>query len=295
MSDGIIRTSKKRLDPMKRLIRATCFLSLVLFSGSVFAQDRIAVATLNGETIWLEEVMRAVEGLPQEYRQAPMDTYFDQLVAEVIDTRLAAAAGYESNLDKDKAVAQAMKMAADRILAEAFLSATINSQITDEAIMSAYDAFVADTASREQVTASHILVETEEAAQEIIAKLNDGGDFATLAKENSTGPSGPNGGALGTFGRGQMVPAFETAAFAMPVGSFSAEPVQTQFGWHVISVSERSLQPAPEMEAMRAQLSNNLSRQHLGRLLETLRADAVIDLRSFEDIRKDAQAAQQAQ
>ena len=279
---------------MKRLIRATC-LFLVLFSGSVFAQDRIAVATLNGETIWLEEVMRAVEGLPQEYRQAPMDTYFDQLVAEVIDTILAAAAGYESNLDKDKAVAQAMKMAADRILAEAFLSATINSQITDEAIMSAYDAFVADTASREQVTASHILVETEKAAQEIIAKLNDGADFATLAKENSTGPSGPNGGALGTFGRGQMVPAFETAAFAMPVGSFSAKPVQTQFGWHVISVSERSVQPAPEMEAMRAQLSNNLSRQHLGRLLETLRADAVIDLRSFEDIRKDAQAAQQAQ
>ena len=81
----------------------------------------------------------------------------------------------------------------------------------------------------------------------------------------------------------------------MPVGSFSAEPVQTQFGWHVISVSERSVQPAPEMEAMRAQLSNNLSRQHLGRLLETLRADAVIDLRRFEDVRKDAQAAQQAQ
>ena len=280
---------------MKSLIRATCFLSLVLFSGSVFAQDRIAVATLNGETIWLEEVMRAAEGLPPEYRQAPMDTYFDQLVAEVIDTRLAAAAGYESNLEKDKAVAQAMKIAADRILAEAFLSATINSQITDEAIISAYDAFVADTASREQVTASHILVETEEAAHDIIAKLNDGGDFATLAKENSTGPSGPNGGDLGTFGRGQMVPAFETAAFAMPVGSFSAEPVQTQFGWHVISVSERSIQPAPEMEAMRAQLSSNLSRQHLGRLLETLRANAVIDLRSFEDIRKDAQAAQQAQ
>ena len=280
---------------MKRLIRATCFLSLVLFSGSVFAQNRIAVATLNGETIWLEDVMRAAEGLPPEYRQAPMDTYFDQLVAEVIDTRLAATAGYESNLDKDKAVAQAMKMAADRILAEAFLSATINSKITDEAIMSAYDAFVADTASREQVTASHILVETEEAAQKIITKLNNGSDFATLAKENSTGPSGPNGGDLGTFGRGQMVPAFETAAFAMPVGSFSAKPVQTQFGWHVISVSERSVQPAPEMEAMRAQLSNNLSRQHLGRLLETLRADAVIDLRSFEDIRQDAQAAQQAQ
>lgn len=280
---------------MIRLTRAAYFLSFILLSGSVSAQDRISVATLNGETIWLDEVMRAIEGLPQEYRQAPMESYFDRLVAEVIDTKLAAAAGYESNLDKDEAVAQAMKMAADRTLAEAFLSTTIESQITDEAIAVAYDAFVADTASREQVTASHILVETKEAAQEIIIKLNEGGDFATLAKENSTGPSGPNGGALGTFGRGQMVPVFETAAFSMPAGSFSAEPVQTQFGWHVIAISNRSVQPAPGMEEMRGQLSNNLSRQQLGRLLETLRADAAINLRSFEDIRKDAQAAKQAQ
>ena len=280
---------------MKRLIRATCFFSLVLFSGSVLAQDRIAVATVNGETIWLEEVMLAAEGLPQEFRQAPMDSYFDQLVAEVIDTRLAAAAGYKAGLDQDKAVAEAMQMAANRVLAESFLSATVKTQITNEAIKAAYDAFVADTASREQVTASHILVETKEAAMEIIAKLNDGTNFAKLAKENSTGPSGPNGGSLGTFGRGQMVPAFETAAFSIPVGSFSKEPVQTQFGWHVIKISERSVEPAPQLEEMRAQLSQNLSRQRLGRLLEMLRADAVVNLRTFEDIRTDAQAAQKAQ
>ena len=280
---------------MKRLIRATCFFSLVLFSGSVLAEDRIAVATLNGETIWLEEVMLAAEGLPQELRQAPMDSYFDQLVAEVIDTRLAAAAGYDAGLDQDKAVAEAMQMAANRVLAESFLSSTVKSQITNEAIEAAYDAFVADTASREQVTASHILVETRDAAMEIIAKLDDGDDFVKLAKENSTGPSGPNGGSLGTFGRGQMVPAFETAAFSMPVGSFSREPVQTQFGWHVIKISERSVEPAPQLEEMRAQLSQNLSRQRLGRLLEMLRADAVVNLRTFEDIRTDAQAAQKAQ
>ena len=92
-----------------------------------------------------------------------------------------------------------------------------------------------------------------------------------------------------------MVPAFETAAFSMPVGSFSREPVQTQFGWHVIKISERSVEPAPQLEEMRAQLSQNLSRQRLGRLLEMLRADAVVNLRTFEDIRTDAQAAQKAQ
>jgi peptidyl-prolyl cis-trans isomerase C len=129
---------------------------------------------------------------------------------------------------------------------------------------------------------------------DIIAKLNDGGDFAALAKEFSTGPSGPNGGELGSFGRGQMVPAFETAVFAMPVGSFSAEPVQTQFGWHIIKVANREVQPAPEIDAVRGQLVSNLQRQVLGRMLESLRAKANVEQRSFDDIRADVEAADKA-
>lgn len=285
-------------DLMKRTNFISYFVSVLssvfLLSAGIVAgahaQDRIAVATLDGETIWLEEVLRAAEGLPQEYRQAPMDTYFDQLVLEVVDTRLAAKAGHGAKLNEDAAVAEAMRQAADRVLAEAYLSATIADQMTEEAIVAAYDAFVADTSSREQVTASHILVETKEAAMGIIDMLNDGADFAEIAKEKSTGPSGPNGGSLGNFGRGQMVPAFEAAAFSLPIGSFSGEPVQTQFGWHVIKVSDRAIAPAPGLEEMRGQLANNLSRQSLGRLLESLRASANFNVRNFDDIRKEAAA-----
>jgi peptidyl-prolyl cis-trans isomerase C len=274
-------------------VLTSVFLMSAGFVVGASAQDRIAVATLDGETIWLEEVLRAAEGLPQEYRQAPMDTYFDQLVLEVIDTRLAAKAGQGAKLNEDAAVAEAMTLAANRVLAEAYLSATIADQMTEEAIIAAYDAFVADTASREQVTASHILVETKETAMGVIDMLNDGADFAEIAKEKSTGPSGPNGGSLGTFGRGQMVPAFEAAAFALPIGSFSGEPVQTQFGWHVIKVSDRAVATAPALEEMRGQLANNLSRQSLGRLLESLRAGAEIDVRDFDEIRKEAAAQAQ--
>ena len=138
------------------------------------------------------------------------------------------------------------------------------------------------------MTASHILVETEAEANAVISALQDGGDFAELAKEKSTGPSGPNGGVLGTFGRGQMVPAFETAAFNLAIGSYSDTPVQTQFGWHVIKVASKDIAPAPDLENMRAQLANNLSTQTLGRLLEELRASQDIQLRSFADVRKDA-------
>jgi peptidyl-prolyl cis-trans isomerase C len=257
------------------------------------AETRISVASVNGETIWLDQVMQAAEGLPPEYRNKPMQEYFGDIVADIIDTKLAAKAGEAAKLTDDPLVQDAMKLAGERILAEAWLAVTVREKMTDEALQQAYDTFVADEASREQITASHILVAAEEDAIAIIKNLNDGADFAEIAKEKSTGPSGPNGGELGTFGRGQMVPAFETAAFALPAGSFSATPVQTQFGWHVIKVSEKAVKPAPSFDDMRDQLVNSLSRQHLGRVIEGLRADQAIELRSFEDVRNDVQAKAQ--
>ena len=135
------------------------------------------------------------------------------------------------------------------------------------------------------------MVETETEATALITALQQGADFAELAKEKSTGPSGPNGGALGTFGRGQMVPAFETAAFNLAPGSVSDTPVQTQFGWHVIKVESKEIAPAPDLQDMRAQLANNLSTQTLSRILEELRARQDIQLRRFAEIRTDAMNA----
>lgn len=85
----------------------------------------------------------------------------------------------------------------------------------------------------DKVTARHILVETEEAAKELIEKLDSGASFEGLAAQFSKCPSGQQGGLLGTFGKGQMVPEFETATFALQVGEISP-PVQTQFGFHII-------------------------------------------------------------
>ena len=279
---------------MKRLLRTLIIVPMMFLSSAVIAEDRIAVATVGGETIWLDEVMQAAETLPEQYRQQPLNTYFDQLVADVVDTRLAATAARKVDLDQNELVAAAMKMAGDRILAEAYLGDTIRAQITEEAVVNAYNTFVADTASREQVSAAHILVDDEATAKAIITELNNGADFAAVAQEKSTGPSGPNGGDLGTFGRGQMVPSFEAAAFEQPVGSVSATPVQTQFGWHVIKVNDRSVQPAPSIEEMRGQLINNLSRQNLARILEEMRAGVDISVRDFADIAADAQAADEA-
>ena len=267
--------------------------AVCLASTMAQANDQISVGTVSGKDIWLDDVLRAAERLPEEFQQTPLENYYAQLVADIIDSQLAAAAARNDGFDQKPEIANAMKMAANRVLAETWLAEKVRADVTETAIQNAYDKFVADTASLAQVTASHILLETEADAKAVIAALQDGGDFAALAKEKSTGPSGPNGGALGTFGRGQMAPAFETAAFDLAVGSYSDTPVQTQFGWHVIKVDGKDIAPAPDLESMRAQLANNLSTQALGRLLEELRASQDIQLRSFADVREDAMNATQ--
>ena len=210
----------------------------IFFAGTTHMvqanEDRIPVGTVNGETIWLDDVMRQAERLPAKFRQAPMENYFDQLVTDMVDSKIAADAARAEKYDTKKEIAAAMKTASDRVLAESWIGEKISNDVNDAAIEKAYKTFVADTASREQVTAAHILVATEDEAKTIIASLAGGADFAELAKSKSTGPSGPNGGSLGKFGRGQMVPAFENAAFALENGKITTAQVQPQFGWHVI-------------------------------------------------------------
>ena len=268
-------------------------LSVTVLTASLpaLSQERIAVATLDGEAIHLDEIIAVAETLPAEYQQQGIAALYPQLVDEVVNARLAAVAGRASGIDKDEDIAAAIKAAADRVIAESYITRRVNEQLTDEAIQTAYDAYVDDTASREQVTASHILVETEDEAKAVSAQLNDGADFAALAKEKSTGPSGPNGGELGSFGRGQMVPAFETAAFSMPAGSYSETPVQTQFGWHVIKVDDKGIEDAPSLEDMRDQLVANLSRQSFSRIVEELRVGSSLEVRPLEDVMAEARQA----
>ncbi|MEC7243545.1 MAG: peptidylprolyl isomerase [Pseudomonadota bacterium] len=280
-------------------IAKKCLPVLVLAGGLViaapvpnaFSQERILVAKLNGEDIYLDEVLRLVEKLPEEIRQQPLETYFDRLIDDIVDSRLAAAAGNEAGLTNDERVIEQMSIAAQRVLAEAWINSELRKSITDEAVQQAYDIFVADEQSRHEVRARHILVKEKAEAEAVIAELQGGADFAELAKKRSTGPSGPNGGDLGYFPRGAMVPAFENAAFALKAGSFTQTPVQTQFGWHIILVEEKRIAEAPTIEELAPQLRQNLISQNLGRLLDSLRTNARIERRPFADIRLEAQAS----
>src|SRR5690606_26426323 len=121
----------------------------------------------------------------------------------------------------------------ERALHNEFIEKKIAGAITDEEVRARYDKEIAATPPVNEVHARHILVKTKEEAEKIIGELNKGADFEKLAAEHTTDPSGKSsGGDLGYFGPGQMVPEFEKAAFALGVGEYTKEPVETQFGWH---------------------------------------------------------------
>ena len=260
-------------------------LTTAMLAPSAYAQDAPqTVLTIDGQDFSINLVGTIITQLPEDIRRQPPQTYYDRIIDDIIDTYLAAEASRQSGVADNPIVKEIADRARDRVLAEAWIQQSVNDRITEEMIIKSYDDFVADAESRAEVRARHILVDTKEGAEAVITRLDGGEDFATLAKELSTGPSGPDGGELGYFRRGDMVPAFELAAFGMDSGSYSPAPVQTQYGWHIIYVEDRRVAAAPTLEQMREQLVQTLSIKMIGMIVAELRAGASIERMSFEDL-----------
>jgi len=263
----------------KSLLAAS--LATVIFASPAMAQDAApaedpVLATVNGEDILESEVRATQQGLPQQYRQLPFDMLKADLLTREINQRLLMDAGSEAGLADDEEVKAQIAALERRLIAETYLDRALSDAITDDAIEAKYEEFIKTNEPEPQVHARHILLESEEDAKAIIAELDDGADFAELAKEKSTGPSGPNGGDLGFFNRADMVAPFAEAAFSMEPGTYSSEPVQTQFGWHVIKVEEKKEGTQPSLDEVRQQLVAEISRDAFNALVEDLRSDAEI-------------------
>jgi peptidyl-prolyl cis-trans isomerase C len=258
------------------------------------AQDDnvLDVVNINGKSSSLNLVGSIINQLPRNIRQQPLEAYYGNVINDVIATRLSAEAARESGLADNPLLKEIAEYAMERVLAEAWLRQEIDGRITDKMINKSYKELVADKESRTEIRARHILVNTEEEALAAIDRLDKGEDFGELAIELSTGPSGPNGGDLGYFRRGAMVPNFEVASFDLKDGTYTKKPVQTQFGWHVIKAEDRRTADAPELDAVRDQLVGILSAQIAGEITTELRKDATITQMSFEDVRAAAEKNQ---
>ncbi|MEM7224173.1 MAG: peptidylprolyl isomerase [Pseudomonadota bacterium] len=259
---------------------ATAALGLALIATPVLAQDSEddpLVATVNGKEIHHSDVMEAAQALPAQY-QSQIDAIFPALVDRLVDLELITGAAADAGLADDEEVETRLASLKRDVMREIYLQRELEKRVTDETLRETYDEYLAANPPKSEVHARHILVPEEETAKEIIAELDGGADFAELAKERSTGPSSAQGGDLGYFAEGQMVPEFSTAAFALEPGTYTKEPVKTQFGWHVIKSEDQRETAPPSFEEVEPQLREEASRAEFAELIAGLRDNAEIEI-----------------
>jgi len=238
------------------------------------------VATVNGTEITLGHMIIARATLPQQYQELPDEVLYKGILDQLVQ-QSALADTHEGDLPKR--VTLSLENETRSLTAGEVVEGVMAAPLDEAALQAAYDAEYKDKDAGEEYNASHILVETEEEANAIKQELEDGADFAEMAREKSTGPSGPGGGSLGWFGPGMMVPSFEAAVVAMEPGAVSS-PVETQFGWHVIKLNETRKTKVPALEDVREELELQVRQTLVQTRIEEITAAADVDRMTDQDI-----------
>lgn len=290
LPDAVSATRAKRLA---LALAASCMIAL-----PAAAQDDASkvVGTMNGQPITNQDLDMTFTDLQDQLGQVPAEDRRAAALSALIDIRSLAAKAEAAGLDKTDEFKSRLAFLRQRALHNAYFRNEVVDKITDEDVRARYDKEVAATPPENEVRARHILLKTEEEAKAVIAELDGGAKFEDVAKEKSTGPTGPNGGDLGYFTRGRMVPEFEEAAFALDVGSYTEEPIQTQFGWHVIKLEDKRQVQPPSFAEVEGQIRTVLLRERYLDLLGTLREQAELDITdpALKEAYEKANAAQKA-
>ena len=250
----------------------------LFLSTSLAAQETnltTVVATVNGTKLTLAHMLDIKRQLPQQYKNLEDSVLFNGIIEQLIQQQLLA-----SSVETPPSwLPTAMENQERNLLSTIVIDDIRAGALSETALQSAYDAKFPAGGGEEEYQASHILLETEDKARELLKLLDAGADFATLAQEHSTGPSGPRGGDLGWFGKGQMVPDFENAVLSMTPGTY-AGPVQTQFGYHLILLTDRRIMARPSLEEVRGELEVELQNAAVETHLRTLMDGADVTMSS---------------
>ena len=234
-----------------------------------------AVASVNG--VYISK--KTLETLEKEITERSQGQSFpkEQLLEELIQRELLIQQALQKHLDQSPDVIERMATVKNSLLSQAALQDYLKANpVTDDEIKAEYDSKMANMG--EEYKARHILVKTEDEAKKIIAELDKGGDFQALAKKHSIDPMGSEGGDLGWFTADRMVPPFSEAVVALENGKYSKQPVQTQFGWHVILREEARALTPPPYDAVKEQIRPMLQRQKAQTMIENLRNAAKVEI-----------------
>lgn len=231
------------------------------------------VATVNGTEITLGQMIALRENLPPQYLSLPDDVLFngilEQLVQQEVLSQSHAALSVrdEANVTNDHR----------SYLSGVVIQQVVSAAVTDEALQKAYDERFKDAAPQKEYNAAHILVDSEEKAKDLKKQLDEGADFAELAKANSTDTgSGAQGGDLGWFGLGMMVKPFEEAVVAAEPGKVTG-PVKSDFGWHLVLVKESRIAAQPTLDDMREELAAEIENKAVEAKIAELTGTAKVE------------------
>jgi peptidyl-prolyl cis-trans isomerase C len=239
------------------------------------------IATVNGDKITMADVAAAAQQIPQQMQgQIPPDKLFPLLIDQLVNGRAVQIQARKQGLDRDPRVAHEMQEAADQVLQNAALRASVLPQVNEDAIKAQYDKQYAGKPGEEEVHARHILVDTEQKAKDVIAQLDAGAKFEDLSKKfgDPKDPSSAQGGDLGFFKKGDMLPEFSDAAFKLKPNEYTKIPVHTRYGWHVIQVLETKVSQPPTYDQVHDEIRQALLRDDAKAFIAQARAQVKVQL-----------------
>lgn len=219
-----------------------------------------------------DEIFGMVGELPVQQRQ-------QALLGFLVNRELAAKAAISAGMNtEDPEVAKRIAFYTKKALQEVYVGRMMAERVSDQDVRTYYDKEVAGAAPVEEVRARHILLADEKLAREVARQAQQkDADFEALAKQYSTGPSGPSGGDLGYFSAEQMVPEFSDASFKMKAGEVS-DPVKSQFGWHIIKLEDRRTRPVPTFEQIEMQITEHLIGEAQREVYDQMRDAAKVEM-----------------
>ena len=220
--------------------------------------EKTVLVSVNGEDITVGNIISFQSRLSDQYQSMEDSVLFDGILKQLIQQTILSQ---KVNIHSGR-IKYALENQMRAFLSTELVGNLSEAEVMESEIESLYVKFSTNIERNKEYNASHILVETETEAEELLLSLKNGADFSELAKTYSTGPSGAQGGNLGWFGQGAMVPTFENAVIKLKIDELSV-PVQTQFGWHLIKLNDVRKTPVPTIAEVRKELITEIKKKKI--------------------------------
>ena len=260
------------------------FLVITLPIANAKEPKQVTVATVDNYIITAQDVLNATNRLPKKIQEKPLSEIYPKIVNELINKHLITKKAYEDKLDQEKKIVDLLKKNKDEIMAKYWLKNFLSNNISEKKIQDFYIKYLKNFKTFKEYNASHILVNDEDEALQIIKKLKNKSEFSKLAKSYSIGPSKQNGGDLGWFRSGQMVKEFDEAILKLKKGAITKLPVKTQFGYHIIILNDIRNSKPKKINNIKQKIIERIKQNSLSNLEKQLRRNKNIKILDFKKV-----------